>query len=165
MPEVSGCRIDRTLHTHFHSLVHFHLQAGHATVPNAAWHDPVIVAQIGSDVQGEAMRRNALRYMHANRRKLLLANLWPSTIGVLTAAKRPDSRALRNALGHHAKVRAGADQRLFKKPDEVHRPEIWTSLTGKIASQIEDRIADQLARPVIRHVAASIHSVQLDAFA
>src|ERR1700678_3662459 len=105
------------------------------------------------------MGGDALRDMYANRGKLPLANLWQSTTGALAGPECPDTSALRDALRHHAELCTGADQNLFQKPDKIDRSKIRAALARKVASQIDDRIANQLTWPVIGHVAASVHNM------
>ena len=95
--------------------------------------------------------------MHADRRQLLLRDSAIRTRHGISAAPGPYSGALRNTLGHHAKVRAGADQCLLHHAHEIHRTQKRPALAGPLAAQIEDGVADQLSRPVIGHIAAAVH--------
>ena len=84
---------------------------------------------------------------------------------MLPACNRPHAGQLADALRHHAELAAGANQHLFEQANEVDRPKMRTLLAGKIAAQIDDGVADQLAGAVIGHVAAAIDLVQLHAAA
>src|SRR5579871_3437900 len=70
--------------------VRLEFKAGHIAVRDAAWHDPLEVAEVGSDVERESMRGHALRDMHPNRRNLLFENA--------AASHRPHTGSLGDAL-------------------------------------------------------------------
>ena len=74
----------------------------------------------------------------------------------------PDAREFADALRHDAKLAAGADEHFFEQADIVHWAEVRTLFAREIAAQVDDRISHKLARPVIRHIAATVDLVQLD---
>ncbi len=106
------------------------LQAGHFAVGDAARDDPLEVAQVGRHVQREAMRGDALRDVDADGGDLLFVDA-ADGIGLhIWVNDGPDAGALRDALGHHAELAAGADEDLFEQADEVDGAEMRALLAG-----------------------------------
>ena len=85
--------------------------------------------------------------------------------GDAAARKGPDAGGAGNALGEDAELRAGADEDLLKEPNEIYRTEVGAALAGERAAEIDDGVADELARAVVGDVAAAIDFMQGDAFA
>ena len=94
--------------------------------------------QVARDVEGEAVRRDPARDVHADRRDL-------------GARRRPDADVLRARahLGRHAELGQGADQRRLQPLDVG--PQV-----AAVVGQVEHRVADQLARAVVRGAAAAV---------
>ena len=130
-------------------------EAGDLAVGDAAGDDPLEVAQVGGDVEREAVRGDALRDVDADGGDLLLRDA--------AAGDGPDAGELADALREHAEVAAGADEDLFEQADEVDRAEVRALLAGEVAAQIEDGVADELAGAVVGDVAAAVDLVELDA--
>jgi hypothetical protein len=63
-------------------------------------------------------------------------------------------------LGHYAEVAASADQHLFEKADVIHWAEVRASFSGKLATEVEDGISDELTRAVVGDVSTAIDFVQ-----
>ena len=135
----------------------FQFQRRYRPVGDAAGDDPVEVAQVGGDVQGEAVRGDALGDVDADGGDLLLANA--------AARQCPDAGEFADALGRDAEVAAGADEGLFHQADEVDGTEVRATFAGKVAAQVEDGVADELAGAVVGDVAAAVDLVELDAAA
>src|SRR5258707_14666161 len=73
----------------------------------------------------------------------------------------PDGGKFADALGHHAEVAAGADESFFEQADVIHGAEVRALFSGKIATQIEDGISDELTWAVVRNVSAAIDLMHL----
>lgn len=67
----------------------------------------------------------------------------------------PDSCIPRHAAAFHAKTGQQLNHRLFKSPEE----KVYILPVG---SEIEDRVSDQLARPMVSDIPASVCMDQLD---
>ncbi len=131
------------------------LEAGDLAVGDAARDDPIEVAKIGGDVESEAVRRDALRDMDADGGDFFLLNA--------ASGNRPDAGSPGDALCHHAEVAAGTDEDFFEQTNIIHWTKMGTFFAGQIAAQIDDRVADELARAMVGDIAASIDLVQFDA--
>ena len=107
---------------------------GDAFIGDAARHDHLEVPQVRLDVQGEAVAGHPARDAHADGGDLFVAD--PH------AGKPLDAPARNPILGDRT------DQHLF---DVAH---VAVHVTA-IRLEVDDRVADQLARPVIGHVAAA----------
>ena len=117
-------------------------------VADAARHDVVEVRQVGIDVEGEAVHRAAAAQAHA------------------------DGRDLRGPVDPHARVavepgRTGepevgqrVDQHLL---DRAHVGDGVGHAAAPLAGHRQDRVADELARPVVGDVAAAVGADQLGA--
>ena len=137
--------------------VNLFLQAGDGAVCDAAGDDQAKIAQIGGDVPGKSVGGDGLRDVDADGCDFFL--------GDAAAGECPYSGLAGDALGQHAILGAGADQGFFQPADIFDGAEVGTFLAGKFSAQIEDWIADDLARTVIGDVAAAIDFVDLDAAA
>ena len=133
------------------------LQRGDRAVGDAAGDDPVEVAEVGGDVEREAVRGDGLRDMDADGGDLLFANA--------AAGQGPDAGEFADALRGHAEVFAGEDEGLFHQADEVDGAEVRAAFAGQVAAEIEDGVADELAGAVVGDVAAAVDLVDLDAAA
>jgi hypothetical protein len=151
--EVAGGGVERRLHGGLAAGVGLELEAGDLTVVDAAGDDPFEVAEVGGDVERESVGGDALGDVDADGRDLLLADT--------ASGDGPDAGELADALGHDAEVAAGADQSLFEETDVVDGAKVWAFFAGKIAAEIEDGVADELAGAVIGDVAAAIDLVHL----
>ena len=134
----------------------FELKRSDGAVRNAAGNDEREIAKIGADVEREAMRADVLGDVDANGRNLLFCNA--------ASGKSPDSRALADALRRNAEIFAGEDQSFFDETDEIDGAKVRTALAGKIAAEIEDGIADELAGAVIGDVSAALGLVNFNVF-
>ena len=114
-----------------------------AAVPDAARDDVVEHREVGIDVERETVARPAPRHAHADRRDLLVAD---PHAGVPGRARRID-----------AEVGQRGNQHRFEPADV--RDDI--ALTGAPLGERDDRIADELTRPVIRDVAPAIRVDEL----
>ena len=133
----------------------FEVEAGHLPVGDAAGNNPLEIAEVGRDVEGEAMRSDTLRDMNADRGDLLLR--------YRAACKSPNASATADPLRGHAKIATGADEYLFEKADEIDRAEVRAALAREIATQVDDWIADKLARAMVGYVSTTIDLVDLHA--
>ena len=152
--EVSRDRIAGTSKIGLCSRVGLHLKRGDCAISDPARNNPVEIAEIRRDVQGETMGRDALRDMDADRCDLLLRKA--------ASALGPDAGSLGDALGEHPEVFAGENERFFDQPDEVHRTEMRTAFVGQIAAKVDNRVPDKLAWAVVRDVSAAVDLVNLD---
>ena len=148
------------IHRRFHCGVGLKFKARNASISDAARDNPIEVAQVRRHIQGKAMRGNRLRDVHPDRSNFLLSysRLRKGLFSV--AREGPDSCAFWNSLSHHPKLRAGPDQHLFQKPDEIDRSEMRSPFAREIASQIHDWITHELARAVVCHIATTINFVE-----
>ena len=71
----------------------------------------------------------------------------------------PNAGEAGDASGRHAKLTAKPDQRFFHQAHEVDRAQA-RALRVAQAAQVEDRVADELPRPVIGHVPAAVDLVE-----
>src|SRR5271157_1300466 len=80
-------------------------------------------------------------------------------LGLRLVAQRvgPHSGQSLDALCSDAEVTAGADQDLFEASNVVHSADL-----GIEAAKVDDRISDQLAGTVERHVTAAVDLEQLN---
>ena len=101
------------------------------------------------------MRRDPLRDVHPDRRNLLFKDA--------AASHRPDAGAFEDTLRHNAKITTDTNQHFFEQTYIIDWPKMRSLLAGKIAAQIDDRIPNQLTRPVIRNVSPAIDLMQLNA--
>ncbi len=85
-------------------------------------------------------------------------------VAAAKATQTPVSPA--DAPSRHAKLAAKPDERLFHQAHKIDRAKARAppgDPSVAQAAQIEDRVADELPRPVIGHVAAAIDLVESDA--
>src|SRR5271170_47431 len=152
--EVAGDSITSLLQARNRVLrsVDFVFQAGDRSVADPARHNHVKVTKVGRHIQSKSMRCNAARNMNSDGSNLLLRNR-PSR-------HRPNASTLRNTLSDHAITRAGADEHLFQLANIIH-----SSKTRLEAAQIDNRVTNQLAGPVISDVSAAIDLVDFDSAA
>ncbi len=99
------------------------------------------------------MRSDTLRDMNADGGDLLLR--------YRAACESPNASATADPLCEHAKVATGADEYLFEKADEVDRAEVRAALVREIAAQVDDWVADELARAMVGYVSTTIDLVDL----
>src|SRR5260370_13496896 len=128
------------------------LEAGDLAIADAAGDNPFEVAKVCRYVKREAVRGYALRDMNSNGGDLFFADT--------ASGHGPDTGELTDALGHHAEVAAGSDQSFFEEANVVHGAEVWAFFSGKIATQIEDGIPDELTWAVVGNVSTAIDLVQ-----
>ena len=76
----------------------------------------------------------------------------------------PDAGAFTDALGGDAEVFAGEDESFFHEAHEVDGAEVGAAFAGKVAAEVENGIADELAGAVVGDVAAAVDLVDFDAF-
>ena len=152
--KVPGGGVEGCLHGGLAVRIGFELQAGDLAVGDAAGDDPVEVAEIRRDVECEAVRGDALRDVDADGSDLFLKDAAPG--------EGPDTGALADALGHDAEVAAGADKNLFEQTNVVDRTEVRAFLAGEVAAEVDDGIADELARAVVGDVSTAIDFVEFD---
>lgn len=100
-----------------------------------AGNDQIEETEIGVDIQGEAVRGYPARDVYAD--------------GGDFAARRMHAREPLDAKGFDAKITQGADQDFFEVADV-------TMHVLPVRAQIDDRVADDLAQPVIRDFAAAV---------
>src|SRR5260370_34354932 len=128
------------------------LEAGDLAIADAAGHDPFEVAKVCRYVKRESVRGDALRDMNSNGGDLFFADA--------ASGHGPEAGELTDALGRHAEVPAGSDQSFFEQANVVHGAEVWAFFSGKIATQIEDGIPDELTWAVVGNVSTAIDLVQ-----
>src|ERR671934_2750112 len=107
------------------------LDGGHRLVFEAERDDPSEVVEIRGQVEGEAVTRNSPGQLDADRRHLGIANPYAGQAG--------------HRRGADAKARDVVDERLLEPPEICQK-------VAAVAIKIEDRVTDQLARPVVRDV-------------
>src|SRR5260370_25095382 len=151
--KVAGRRVDCRLHGGMSGVPECEREGGDVAIGDPARDDPVKVAKVRSDVERKAVGGDALRDMDADGGEFFFRDA--------ASGERPDTGELADALRHHAKVAAGADQHLFQQADEVHGAEMRTFLPGQDAAQVDDWVSHKLAGAVIRNVAAAIDLMQL----
>jgi hypothetical protein len=118
------------------------LRHGSDRLREAARNNVLEIAQVGRDVQGETVRCDPSADVHADGGDFALAH--------------PDARQFRNAARLDAKIRQSIHQHLL---DGAH---VGTHVALPFA-QVQDRIADDLSRPVIGHIAAAVRGMEGDA--
>ena len=125
-------------------------QRGDRLVGGAAGHDVVEEAHVRVDVEGEAVHRPATREAHADGRDLA---------GVLALGIDPDpGEAIEPAGAGQAQVGQRVDHHLLDAVD-VRRGVGHAS--APLARHRQDRIADELARPVEGDVSATVGAHQI----
>ena len=128
----------------------FFFKTGDGAVGDAAGIDEGEVAQVGGDVEGEAVRGDAARDVNADGADLAAcAGSARAVTDRATVGKaRPDAGERRDASGAHAINAAEANEGLFDHAHKVDRTE--APAIGVVqAAQIEDGVADELAGAVI----------------
>jgi hypothetical protein len=133
----------------------FELERGDGAVGDAAGDDEREIAEVGGDVEGEAVRSDGLGDVDSDCGDLLFADT--------AAGERPDPRQLADPLGGDAKVFAGEDEGFFHEADEVDGAEVRAVLAGEVAAEVEDGVADELAGAVVGDVAAAVDLVDFNA--
>lgn len=155
-PEVARHAIGSARHGGASFRIGFDFEGRNASVGDAAGDDPVEVAEVGGYVQSEAVGCDRLGDMDANCGDFLF--------GDAASGDCPYAGAFADALRGNAEVFAGEDERLFDQTDEVYRAEVRTALAWEVAAEVEDGVADELARTVVGDVSSAIDLVYLDAF-
>ncbi len=136
-------------------------------IGNAAGNDQFKVSQVGGDIESEAMRSDAARNMNADGGDLALRTAC-SGLSVLSPMAavlqdphqtpvRPQIRPARTPKPPQRRISASSIPRT-KSTGPMRPP--FAAAQG---AQIEDRVAHQLTRPVIGHVAAAVDLVDGDA--
>src|SRR5579883_1567476 len=152
--EVSGDGVDGVLHGGRRCAAGgFELEAGDGAIGDAAGDDEVEVAQVGGDVEREAVRGDAARDVHADGGDFLL--------GDGAAGDGPDAGASGDALRGDGEVSQGADEGFFEEADVVDGADAAV-VQGETA-QVEDGVADELAGSVVGDVAAAVDLMDFDA--
>ncbi len=151
--EAGGDAIGGLLECGGGGLGRFELERGYRPVGDAAGDDPVEVAKVGGDVEGESVGGDGLGDVDANGGDLLFANgaSWEG----------PDAGKFEEALGGDSEVFAGEDEGFFDEADEVDGAEVGAALAGEVAAEVEDGVADELAWAVIGDVAATVDLMDL----
>ena len=80
-------------------------------------------------------------------------------LGDAAARRGPHARAPRHAPGAYRVLARDPDQGFFQQAHIVDHAQPCAAL-GPMRPQVEDRIADQLTRSVIGHIAAALDDVQ-----
>src|SRR5581483_4155161 len=106
----------------------------HPAALDTAGHDTVEVAQVGADVERKAVERHPAAEADADRGNLGVAD--------------PDAGQTRAAPGANPAVRQRVDHDLFKIAQVAQN-------VARGALQPKNRIADELSRAVIGHLAAA----------
>src|SRR5262245_47831106 len=119
-------------------------QRSDSPVVDAAGDDQVEIAEVGRGVEGEAVAGNPARDADANRRELV-AFIGPD----------PDASEPFHAPRVHAVTRRGPNQHFFQVAHVAVD-------VAAIRLQVDDWIADDLARSVVRDVTAAPGFVHLD---
>ena len=128
-------------------------------IGDAAGNNQLEIAQVGRDVEGEAVRGDAARNVNADGAD------FGFFFRIATRTRRaPDAGQAVDAPGLHAKLAAKTNQRLFHPVHKILRPHAAAACVAQSA-QVEDGIAHQLAGAVIGHVAAAADLVNGDAAA
>jgi hypothetical protein len=106
---------------------------GHRRVAHAAGHDAGEVAQVRVDVQGDAVEGDPTTAAHADGGDL--------------APVHPHADAAPAARSLDAEIGQGADHHLLQPPD--------MPVQVLLGADVGDDVADELARPVVGHLAAA----------
>ena len=109
-------------------------ERGDGAVGDAAGDDPVEVADVGGDVEGEAVRGDRLGDVDADGGDLFLV--------YAAAGESPDAGEFADALSGDAEVFAGVDEDFLHQPDKIYRSQMGTAFAGKVAAEVEDGVAD-----------------------
>src|SRR6185436_12046613 len=123
---------------HRHDTSEQTLDGCHASVGDATRNDQLKVPEVGANIQREAVARDPSADSYANRRDFFFASL----------RSNPDARAPRQAAALDATLAERDDQGLLDVTDVAMD-------VATVGPQIEDRVADELTRPVVRDVAAA----------
>ena len=144
----------------------FKVQAGDGLVGDAAGIDELEVAEVGGDVESEAVGGDSAGDVYADGSDFAFAGragLVLVLVLVLVEAA-PDARESGDTTGANAIDAAETDEGFFHHANEVDGTE--TAAAGVLErAEIEDGVADQLAVAVVGDVASSIDFVQGDAAA
>src|SRR6185437_5255047 len=108
-------------------------ERGDAVLADAAGDDPLVMAEVGIDVQGHAMEAHPMAHAHADGGDLALAAV---------AAGDPDADATRAPFAAQMELRQRADEPFLEAVDEG--PDVAAA-----ALEVEHDIAHALPRPVI----------------
>ena len=132
-------------------LRRFEFEGRYGAVGDAAGDDVVEVAEIGGDVEGEAVGGDGLGDVDADGGDFLFADG--------AAGEGPDAGEFADALGGDAEIFAGEDEGFFHEADEVDGAEVRAAFAGEVAAEVEDGVADELAGAVVGDVAAAVDFV------
>ena len=125
-------------------------EGGHSPVGDATWNDQAELIEVGRDVEGKPVAGKPTRDSHADRRQLLPGRGAAGLGGVDPRPGEPGLPASRDAeRSRHS------NHDFFESPDILmHVAPVWI--------QVEDGIADDLTRSVVRHIAPSSRFEDLD---
>src|SRR5690242_14171339 len=84
-------------------------EGGGFAVGDAAWNDEVEVAEVGGDIEGEAVGGDPSADVDADGRKLFFRNI--------SGGLNPDAGLAWDAIGGDAEIGGGADHGLFQGAD------------------------------------------------
>lgn len=118
-------------------------------IGNAAGNDQIEVAEIGGDVKGQAVGSDPAADVDADGGEFFLGDI----VGGLD----PDAGLAGDAIGGDAEFSGGADHGFFERAD------VPVDVAAD-AIEIENGIADDLARAVIGDVSATVGFAEFDAF-
>ena len=125
-----------------HEAVHVELRVElprhrrHAAVVDSAGHDPLERLEVVVDVDREAVGRDAAAHVHADRRDL-------------ARLVRPHAGQPLDRPGRDADVGQRGDDRA------LHAADVLVHVVP-VGLQAHDRVADELARPVVGHATAAV---------
>ncbi len=146
----------------------FPFEACHGPISNATGIDERELIEVCCDVEREAVRGDSTRNVDADSGDLALPLGLVLGDSCTTLFQRaaplqvaPDARQSANATGLNTEFGAKADESFFQKADEVHGADAATTLITQ-AAQIEDGVANELARAVIGDVTATVDVVECD---
>src|SRR6266849_5869431 len=124
-------------------------EGGGFAIGDAAGNDEVEVAEVGGNVEGEAVGGDPAADMDTDGGKFFF--------GDIGGRLDPDAGFAGDAIGGDGEIGGGADHGLFERTD------VPVDVAAN-AVEIEDRIADDLAGAVIGDVAAAVGFAKFDTF-
>jgi hypothetical protein len=143
-----------------HSFGAFEVEAGDGLVSDAAGVDELEVAEVGGDVEGEAVGGDSAGDVDADGADFAFAR----GTGLVVVQAAPYTGESGDAAGADAVDSAKSDEGFFHHADKVDGTEATAAGVLETA-EIEDGIADELAGTVVGDVAAAIDFVEGDAAA
>ena len=133
------------------------LKRTYLAVCDATGNDPFEITQIGRDIQSEAMGGDCLGNMNTNSSYFALQHC-PASVG-------PDTRAPADSLGRYTEILAREDEGFLHEADEVDGAKMGSAFSGKLASKVEDGVADKLPGAMVSDIPATVDLVYLYALA